>query len=147
MVLGFSLYSFYRKIVCQFELLFYLFQIQRFTASNSCIFCFTCYCHLFTFCDDDITFINFLCCRRYKEKKEEVTEPEADPERDQRTVFAYQVKQAFLCFSFIFFSWLLCLSAFWFQCLVNNFCRFVWRQTKEMYTISSQEPARLIQCH
>lgn len=30
-------------------------------------------------------------CRRYKEKKEEVAEPEADPERDQRTVFAYQV--------------------------------------------------------
>uniref|UniRef100_A0A2N9IGG2 RRM domain-containing protein n=1 Tax=Fagus sylvatica TaxID=28930 RepID=A0A2N9IGG2_FAGSY len=29
--------------------------------------------------------------RRYKEKKEEVTEPEADPERDQRTVFAYQI--------------------------------------------------------
>eukprot|EP00262_Sarcandra_glabra_P007781 TRINITY_DN2073_c0_g1_i1.p1 TRINITY_DN2073_c0_g1~~TRINITY_DN2073_c0_g1_i1.p1 ORF type:complete len:420 (-),score=87.08 TRINITY_DN2073_c0_g1_i1:415-1674(-) len=30
-------------------------------------------------------------CRRYKEKKEEVAEPEADPERDQRTVFAYQI--------------------------------------------------------
>ncbi|KAG6653535.1 RNA-binding protein 39-like isoform X2 [Carya illinoinensis] len=29
--------------------------------------------------------------RRYKEKKEEGTEPEADPERDQRTVFAYQI--------------------------------------------------------
>lgn len=29
-------------------------------------------------------------CRRFKEKKEAV-EPEADPERDQRTVFAYQV--------------------------------------------------------
>ncbi|KAB1219999.1 RNA-binding protein rsd1 [Morella rubra] len=29
--------------------------------------------------------------RRYKDKKEEVTEPEADPERDQRTVFAYQI--------------------------------------------------------
>ncbi|KAE8008798.1 hypothetical protein FH972_005274 [Carpinus fangiana] len=29
--------------------------------------------------------------RRYKEKKEEATEPEADPERDQRTVFAYQI--------------------------------------------------------
>ncbi|KAJ0097165.1 hypothetical protein Patl1_27667 [Pistacia atlantica] len=29
--------------------------------------------------------------RRYKEKKE-VVEPEADPERDQRTVFAYQVE-------------------------------------------------------
>lgn len=29
-------------------------------------------------------------CRRIKEKKE-VAEPEADPERDQRTVFAYQV--------------------------------------------------------
>ncbi|KAK9987695.1 hypothetical protein SO802_027934 [Lithocarpus litseifolius] len=29
--------------------------------------------------------------RRYKEKKEEVAEPEADPERDQRTVFAYQI--------------------------------------------------------
>ena len=28
--------------------------------------------------------------RRFKEKKEAV-EPEADPERDQRTVFAYQV--------------------------------------------------------
>ncbi|CAK9316003.1 unnamed protein product [Citrullus colocynthis] len=29
--------------------------------------------------------------RRYKEKKEEAAEPEADPERDQRTVFAYQI--------------------------------------------------------
>ncbi|VVA15704.1 Hypothetical predicted protein [Prunus dulcis] len=29
--------------------------------------------------------------RRHKDKKEEVTEPEADPERDQRTVFAYQI--------------------------------------------------------
>lgn len=28
--------------------------------------------------------------RRFKDKKENV-EPEADPERDQRTVFAYQV--------------------------------------------------------
>ncbi|PON45067.1 Splicing factor-like protein [Parasponia andersonii] len=30
--------------------------------------------------------------RRYKDKKEEVVEPEVDPERDQRTVFAYQVR-------------------------------------------------------
>uniref|UniRef100_A0A7N2LK63 Splicing factor RBM39 linker domain-containing protein n=1 Tax=Quercus lobata TaxID=97700 RepID=A0A7N2LK63_QUELO len=29
--------------------------------------------------------------RRYKEKKEEVAEPEAVPEKDQRTVFAYQI--------------------------------------------------------
>ncbi|RDX94589.1 RNA-binding protein 39, partial [Mucuna pruriens] len=29
--------------------------------------------------------------RRHKEKKEETTEPEVDPERDQRTVFAYQI--------------------------------------------------------
>ncbi|GAB4853127.1 hypothetical protein Ancab_017311 [Ancistrocladus abbreviatus] len=29
--------------------------------------------------------------RRYKEKKEEAAEPEVDPERDQRTVFAYQI--------------------------------------------------------
>ncbi|XP_028798556.1 RNA-binding protein 39 isoform X2 [Neltuma alba] len=29
--------------------------------------------------------------RRHKEKKEEAAEPEADPERDQRTVFAYQI--------------------------------------------------------
>ncbi|CAL0316221.1 unnamed protein product [Lupinus luteus] len=29
--------------------------------------------------------------RRHKEKKEDGAEPEADPERDQRTVFAYQV--------------------------------------------------------
>ncbi|XXG40378.1 hypothetical protein AAC387_Pa01g1112 [Persea americana] len=34
---------------------------------------------------------NFFSSRRYKEKKEEVPEPEADPERDQRTVFAYQI--------------------------------------------------------
>ncbi|KAG5247958.1 RNA-binding protein [Salix suchowensis] len=29
--------------------------------------------------------------RRYKERKEEGVEPEVDPERDQRTVFAYQI--------------------------------------------------------
>ncbi|KAL9262829.1 RNA-binding protein 39-like protein [Drosera capensis] len=29
--------------------------------------------------------------RHHKEKKEEAAEPEADPERDQRTVFAYQI--------------------------------------------------------
>eukprot|EP00252_Welwitschia_mirabilis_P001778 TRINITY_DN1171_c0_g1_i1.p1 TRINITY_DN1171_c0_g1~~TRINITY_DN1171_c0_g1_i1.p1 ORF type:complete len:436 (+),score=112.04 TRINITY_DN1171_c0_g1_i1:907-2214(+) len=29
--------------------------------------------------------------RHYRERKEEVAEPEADPERDQRTVFAYQI--------------------------------------------------------
>ncbi|XP_020211829.1 RNA-binding protein 39 isoform X1 [Cajanus cajan] len=29
--------------------------------------------------------------RRHKEKKDEAKEPEADPERDQRTVFAYQI--------------------------------------------------------
>ncbi|CAK9147106.1 unnamed protein product [Ilex paraguariensis] len=28
--------------------------------------------------------------RQHKDKKEEVAGPEADPERDQRTVFAYQ---------------------------------------------------------
>lgn len=33
----------------------------------------------------------FVSCRRHKEKKEEAAEPEIDPERDQRTVFAYQV--------------------------------------------------------
>ncbi|KAM0949823.1 putative RNA recognition motif domain, splicing factor, RBM39, splicing factor RBM39, linker [Dioscorea sansibarensis] len=36
-----------------------------------------------------ISFHNLL--RRHKEKKEDRTEPEADPERDQRTVFAYQI--------------------------------------------------------
>lgn len=35
--------------------------------------------------------------RRFKDKKEAV-EPEADPERDQRTVFAYQVDGLLLCF-------------------------------------------------
>lgn len=40
----------------------------------------------------------FIFCRRHKEKKDETTEPEADPERDQRTVFAYQVR---LCTYFI----------------------------------------------
>lgn len=34
--------------------------------------------------------------RKFKEKKE-VVEPEADPERDQRTVFAYQVGRFLLC--------------------------------------------------
>ncbi|KAJ4851436.1 hypothetical protein Tsubulata_041711 [Turnera subulata] len=33
----------------------------------------------------------FSSCRKYKERKEEVAEPEVDPERDQRTVFAYQI--------------------------------------------------------
>lgn len=32
-------------------------------------------------------------CRRYKDKKDGAVEPEVDPERDQRTVFAYQVKE------------------------------------------------------
>ncbi|XP_074333701.1 uncharacterized protein LOC141671376 isoform X2 [Apium graveolens] len=32
-----------------------------------------------------------LNCRKHKEKREEVVEPEVDPERDQRTVFAYQI--------------------------------------------------------
>lgn len=35
-------------------------------------------------------FLKSHLCRRFKDKKEAV-EPEADPERDQRTVFAYQV--------------------------------------------------------
>lgn len=38
-----------------------------------------------------IVFEDIIFCRRHKEKKEEVAQPEADPERDQRTVFAYQV--------------------------------------------------------
>ncbi|XP_020095005.1 RNA-binding protein 39 isoform X2 [Ananas comosus] len=33
----------------------------------------------------------FQKCWRYRDKKEEAAEPEADPERDQRTVFAYQL--------------------------------------------------------
>lgn len=36
--------------------------------------------------------------RRFKDKKE-VVEPEADPERDQRTVFAYQVDTVYSKFS------------------------------------------------
>ena len=40
--------------------------------------------------------------RRLKEKKE-VTEPEADPERDQRTVFAYQVCNFMFLLSLNFF--------------------------------------------
>ena len=35
--------------------------------------------------------------RRYKEKKEDGAEPEVDPERDQRTVFAYQVQMHLEC--------------------------------------------------
>lgn len=38
-----------------------------------------------------LTNVFFPPHRRHKEKKEDGTEPEADPERDQRTVFAYQV--------------------------------------------------------
>ncbi|XP_058190382.1 uncharacterized protein LOC131307739 isoform X2 [Rhododendron vialii] len=38
-----------------------------------------------------IVFEVIIFCRRHKEKKEEVAQPEADPERDQRTVFAYQI--------------------------------------------------------
>lgn len=32
-----------------------------------------------------------ISCRRYKDKKDGAVEPEVDPERDQRTVFAYQI--------------------------------------------------------
>lgn len=39
-------------------------------------------------------------CRRHKEKKDDGTEPEADPERDQRTVFAYQVKDILHAYKF-----------------------------------------------
>lgn len=47
---------------------------------------------MFLFLSDRIysDYVVSHCCRRFKEKKEAV-EPEADPERDQRTVFAYQV--------------------------------------------------------
>ena len=38
--------------------------------------------------------------RRFKDKKE-VVEPEADPERDQRTVFAYQVEPCSHYFMFL----------------------------------------------
>ncbi|KAL6270857.1 hypothetical protein ACE6H2_027768 [Prunus campanulata] len=38
-----------------------------------------------------LLFLSVYHLRRHKDKKEEVTEPEADPERDQRTVFAYQI--------------------------------------------------------
>lgn len=44
---------------------------------------------------------SILSCRRFKEKKE-VVEPEADPERDQRTVFAYQVYRITSILIFIF---------------------------------------------
>lgn len=46
--------------------------------------------------NNQVTFLRisfFFFHRRYREKKEEVAEPEVDPERDQRTVFAYQVMQ------------------------------------------------------
>ncbi|XP_052192533.1 uncharacterized protein LOC127801421 isoform X2 [Diospyros lotus] len=39
----------------------------------------------------EMIFENLFLRRRQKDKKEEVAEPEADPERDQRTVFAYQI--------------------------------------------------------
>lgn len=39
--------------------------------------------------------------RRFKDKKE-MAEPEADPERDQRTVFAYQVDDLWYLFLFSF---------------------------------------------
>ncbi|XP_024989741.1 RNA-binding protein 39-like isoform X2 [Cynara cardunculus var. scolymus] len=38
---------------------------------------------------DDLQIL--IVCRRYKDKKEGAVEPEVDPERDQRTVFAYQI--------------------------------------------------------
>jgi hypothetical protein len=44
---------------------------------------------LYLYVNRSICYLKFLLlCRR---KKEELGEPEADPERDQRTVFAYQV--------------------------------------------------------
>lgn len=49
--------------------------------------------------------------RRFKDKKE-MAEPEADPERDQRTVFAYQVDEMLYFFPpGIFFLLLLTINA------------------------------------
>jgi len=63
-------------------------------------------------------------CRRFKEKKEAV-EPEADPERDQRTVFAYQVRENIFYFSLHLHSDNIYTFVF---CLINLlliFCFFV----------------------
>nr|XP_009384003.1 PREDICTED: RNA-binding protein 39 isoform X2 [Musa acuminata subsp. malaccensis] len=46
-------------------------------------------------CYNKLSLLDIVCprfiLRRHREKKEEAPEPEADPERDQRTVFAYQL--------------------------------------------------------
>lgn len=58
-----------------------------------------------------IVFIFLFSCRRYnKEKKEDKVEPEVDPERDQRTVFAYQVLNCYFLFGVIFSGGLLTLA-------------------------------------
>lgn len=54
--------------------------------------------------------------RRLKDKKE-VVEPEADPERDQRTVFAYQVDGSYVIFMILLFDCSLFTSNFY-HCLL-----------------------------
>lgn len=92
--------------------------------------------------------------RRFKEKKEAV-EPEADPERDQRTVFAYQVDGLHLCLVLlemiirhgIVYIFILAISYLLILCALMLWFgddRCLWRQLREMLMNSSQKRARFV---
>lgn len=89
---------------------------------------------------------SFHSCRRHKEKKDDGTEPEADPERDQRTVFAYQVQDI----SHAYILSLITNSLFTAFCMHitcfynKQFDRFVLKLMKEMSMSSSQGLARFV---
>lgn len=93
--------------------------------------------------------IFLLVCRRFRDKKEAV-EPEADPDRDQRTVFAYQVADIlpFIWLRLNFDGSLIVLDLF--KLLLMIFilpcddCRCLWRPRREMYMNFSQKLGRSV---
>lgn len=96
-------------------------------------------CSLLNLC----VFSHYVCVRRFKNKKEAL-EAEADPERDQRTVFAYQV-----CGLLVFNVYFLLMM------LVNNFFasavvfdgRCLSRQLRGIFMTSSPRLERLVVLH
>ncbi|XP_014513595.2 RNA-binding protein 39 isoform X3 [Vigna radiata var. radiata] len=71
----------------QYKILFYLYK--------ACVHVDLGFIHVKTICCHvaNLRNMEILCWEiwRHKEKKEEATQPDPDPERDQRTVFAYQI--------------------------------------------------------
>lgn len=67
--------------------------LNVFIALSGCVGIYICFCKQYKL----LFYVFSPSCRRNKDKKENAAEAEADPERDQRTVFAYQVLMHLEC--------------------------------------------------